>query len=194
MWFKYQYVIEEREHYFKEINVLNSTEKIHYHAGSTQEADNDSGVNLDAIFLFKFRTSSSVWILRAHSCKFRRIFALLIVNIAASDLNIWQKIVRFTYSLCRNQRHDLSRRLLSLFCSRCKSLTISSRAVYAILREACFIRGPHYILFIVSSVANKCWVIGICIWYSLVACLAFPSQKPYTKCISAYSVLANRSI
>lgn len=116
------------------------------------------------------------------------------------------KIVRFTYSLCRNQRHKFSRRLLSLFCSR-KSLTTTSRTVYATQRGLFHMRSHerqwinkysihhfHYILFIVSSAANKGWVIWICIWYSLVACLAFSSQKPCTKYISAYSVLANRSI
>jgi hypothetical protein len=131
MAFKYQYIIEEREYFFKEIKVQNSTETIHHHAGPTQVVDNDCGLNFEAIFLFQFRISSNMGILHAYSCNFCRIFTLLLVNIAASDLSTWQEIVRFTYSLCRNQRHNLSRRLLSLFCSHFKSLTTTSSAVYA---------------------------------------------------------------
>lgn len=56
MAFTYHYMIEEREHSFKEIDVLNSTEKIHYPAGPIQVVDKDSGLNIDAIFLFTFRT------------------------------------------------------------------------------------------------------------------------------------------
>jgi hypothetical protein len=93
--------------------------------------------------------------------------------------------------------------------SLCKSPPTTSHAVYATMRETFSIPGPmsvsewiskcsmhhfHYILSIVSSAVNTGWVIWICIWYSLVACLAFPSQKPCTKYISAYSVLANHSI
>jgi hypothetical protein len=45
MAFKSQYMTEELEHSFKEINVMISTETINHHAGPTQAVDKHSGLN-----------------------------------------------------------------------------------------------------------------------------------------------------